>query len=113
MCAFLFRHQRFILFKVGFFLLAGSALWASLALKDPSAFLVIHFDAFRGIDTLGTRVDVFTIIEVGFGIWLINLLLSALFRRRAAILSYWFAYVSILVTLLLFIAVRIILSTNS
>jgi len=74
--------------------------------------LIIHFDAYKGIDFLGSRLDVFGILLSALVMILINLFLSNFLYNRERFLSYIFTFVSLLISILILIAIGVIISVN-
>lgn len=112
MRSFIYRHQVLFAFATSFALLLAAAILTFVKLRDPVTLLVIHFDVFRGIDTLGTRDDALSLLVMAAGLVMINGLLARAFRDRAAIISYLFGYGSFLISILILIAVGVIVAVN-
>ena len=81
-------------------------------LTEENQLLVIHFDAFRGIDFLGDKFDVFNVLWISLLITLVNFFLSAILYYRERFLSYLIEYFNIFFALLILIAVAVIISVN-
>lgn len=95
---------------MGFLILAAGVAYIRLAeIKTP---LIIHFDAFKGIDFLGDRFDVFNILIVALVIVLINFFLAEFIFDRQRFLSFVFAYISLAASALTLIAIAVIISVN-
>ncbi|MFA5084519.1 MAG: hypothetical protein WC475_04055 [Candidatus Paceibacterota bacterium] len=109
----IFRNKNFIVIfglSLGFLVLAAGVAFVRLAeIKTP---LIIHFDAFKGIDFLGDRFDVSSILIVALVIVLINFFLAEFIFDRQRFLSFVFAYVSLAMSALTFIATVVIISIN-
>lgn len=90
-------------------LAAGVAYIRLAEIKTP---LIIHFDAFKGIDFLGDRFDVFNILIVALVIVLINFFLAEFIFDRQRFLSFVFAYISLAASALTLIAIAVIISVN-
>ena len=82
------------------------------SLTEESQLLVVHFDAFRGIDFLGDKFDVFNVLWIGLLVTLVNFFLSAALYYRERFLSYLIEYFNIFFALLILIAVAVIISVN-
>ncbi len=109
----IFKNKNFIVIlglSLGFLILAAGVAYLHLAeIKTP---LIIHFDAFKGIDFLGDRFDVFSILIVALAIVLINLFLAEFIFDRQRFLSFVLAYVGLAVSALTLIAISVIISIN-
>lgn len=74
--------------------------------------IVLHFDAFHGIDRFGSYGDLWILWTIGTAIIFLNYLLAyELFNRERA-LSYFFIGINLLIALLEFIALVTILYIN-
>lgn len=74
--------------------------------------LILHFDAYQGIDFLGNRSQVFQIILAVFVILLINFFLANFLYNRDRFLSYVFAFVSLEISILILILISVIIAVN-
>lgn len=74
--------------------------------------LIIHFDTFRGIDFLGSKLHVFGIVFVGIVMFLINVGLAHTLYYRNRFLSYIIACATLVITLLILIAISAIIAVN-
>lgn len=92
-------------------LLIGFAI-SYTPLAEESQLLVIHFDAFRGIDFLGDKFDVFNVLWISLLVTLVNFFLSAILYYRERFLSYLIEYFNVFFALLILIAVAVIISVN-
>jgi hypothetical protein len=96
----------------GLLILFLSAIIFYLALGSTGQRLIIHFDAYKGIDFLGDRLDVFGILLSALVMILINLSLSDFLYNRERFLSYIFAFVSLLLSILILIIISVIINVN-
>jgi len=109
----IFKNRNFIvIFGVSLGLLILTAGVAFIRFGEITTPLIIHFDAFKGIDFLGDRFDVSNILIVALVMILINLFLAEFIFDRQRFLSYVFAYVSLAVSILILIAVSVIIGIN-
>lgn len=93
--------------------LAVAALAAALlAFRDPDQLLVVHFEAGRGIDYFGSRLDVFAIAGTGAGIALVNAALASGLLRHLPFAGFLVAYGNVLFALLLLLGVAGIVAVN-
>lgn len=74
--------------------------------------LIIHFDAYRGIDFLGEKTKILGFLISALVMILINMYLSDFLYRRERFLSYVFAFVSLIISILILIALGVIISVN-
>ncbi len=75
--------------------------------------LIIHFDAYKGIDLIGGRLEVFGILLLGLMITLINLFLAGFIYKRERFLSYIFAFASLGLSILILMAISVIIYVNT
>lgn len=101
-----------LLFLAAFVILLIALGVAYVKLAEHDAGLLIHFDAYRGRDFLGSRSDVFQIIFVGLGVTILNYLLARNIYQRRVILAQILAGATVFFSLLIFIAVLVIISVN-
>jgi len=78
-------------------------------IKKP---IIVHFDAYKGIDFLGSRLDIFVIFASALIIFVINLFLTEYLFYRERFLSYLFASVNLFFVILVLIAAAAIISVN-
>lgn len=88
-----------------------AAVYVSFA--ENTDLLVVHFDSYKGIDFLGTRVDVLGFLMVSLAINVINFSLAAAFYNRERFLSRLFVYFSVFFSLLILISTAVIISINN
>jgi hypothetical protein len=79
---------------------------------ESPAGLIIHFDAYKGIDFIGGKLDVFGILITALAIILINLFLADFLYHRERFLSYIFGFGSLGLSILILIAIGVIISVN-
>jgi len=72
--------------------------------------LVIHFDAYSGIDFFGEKTNIFGILATTFAAIGINFFLADFLYNRERFLSYIFAFVSL--ELVILMAMSVIISVN-
>ncbi|MFA5386242.1 MAG: hypothetical protein WC297_00995 [Candidatus Paceibacterota bacterium] len=80
-----------------------------IGIRNP---IIVHFDVYKGIDFLGSRIDVFGIFLAAVVIFLINLFLSNHLFYRERFLSYVFAATTLFLVVLALIAIAAIISVN-
>jgi len=97
---------------ISFLILFLAAIIFYLALGSTTTPLIIHFDAYKGVDFLGSRWDVFGILLSTLVMILINLFLSNFLYNRERFLSYIFGFVSLLTSILILVAIGVIISVN-
>lgn len=101
-----------IVAALSFFILLLAAIIFYLALGSTTTPLIIHFDAYKGIDFLGSRLDIFGILLSALAMILINLFLSNFLYNRERFLSYIFAFVGLLISILILIIISVIVNVN-
>lgn len=74
--------------------------------------MIIHFDAYKGIDFLSTRGEVFGILLVASTMLIVNLFLANFLYRRDIFLSYILTFVTLAIAILILIVVSVIISVN-
>ncbi len=94
------------------FLLLITAVIFHLKVGFFAKTIILHFDAYRGIDFLGSGFRVFEILLSVLVMLLINFSLADFLYRRERFLSYVFVFVSLEIAILLLIAVSVIISVN-
>ncbi len=75
------------IFGISFGVLAVASAFAYHAFYDVTHLLIVHFDAFRGIDFLGTRRDVFGVAATALAVNAVNAFLAGAFWKRYPFLS--------------------------
>ncbi len=74
--------------------------------------IVLHFDTYRGIDFVGSRVDLVGILFSGFVMLAINALLADFLYARDRFFSYILSFASLLLAILFAVAMMVIYSVN-
>ncbi|MDP3956388.1 MAG: hypothetical protein Q8P97_00135 [bacterium] len=100
------------LFLTSFFFLGLGVILFEIHSVNFSKNLIIHFDFFQGITFLGDIGWVYRTIFLSGLIGLLNFLLAWSYLRRQVFISYLFAGVSVLFSLLIFSALLVIISVN-
>jgi hypothetical protein len=85
---------------------------ALVRLAKINNLLILHFDSYRGIDYLGNKEDVFSIIGFSFTVIVINFLLAKKLYYKERLLSYFLSFGSTIFSLLILIGVFVIISIN-
>ena len=83
--------------------------FSSDGLSSP---LILRFDGLRGIDTLGTKADVWGVWLVGLFFSALNIFLGYVFFYRERALAYLFIGSSVLLSLLMLTVVGMVISIN-
>ena len=81
-------------------------------LREVDYPLVVHFTEIGGIDFLGTKTDVWSILISSGAILIINTLLSAFFYDRVRFFSYLLSYFNLIFITLILISISVIISNN-
>lgn len=105
------RYTAFVFF-VGALLLAVALFRANISFTDADNLLVIHFDAYRGVDFFGEARDVFDIVVSSVVVWGINIGLANMLYFRERFLSYLLATGTLLFAVLILISINVIISIN-
>ncbi|HXF43878.1 MAG TPA: hypothetical protein VNK70_00125 [Candidatus Paceibacterota bacterium] len=79
---------------------------------DVASPVLIHFDKFRGIDSLGEKSDIWEIWFGGAVLLVINSVLSGVFYTRERSLSYVFAAAALIISLLNLVVLGLVFSVN-
>lgn len=74
--------------------------------------IVLHFDAYRGIDFVGGRIDVVGLLLSGYVMLALNFLLADFLYTRDRFFSYILAFASLLLAVLFAVAMMIVYSVN-
>mgnify|MGYP001572255989 CR=1 FL=1 len=101
-----------IIFGLSLGILILTAFVAYIQLAEITTPLIIHFDAYKGIDFLGDKFDVFKILAVALTVFSINFILAEFIFYRQRFLSFVFAYASLATSVLTSIAITVIISVN-
>lgn len=83
-----------------------------LYLAPISNVIVVGFDGFHGLNTLGTSSDILAVLASGAAIILINIILASALRARAAFLAYLLPFASLFISILILISVGVIIAVN-
>lgn len=74
--------------------------------------IVLHFDAYRGIDFVGGRIDLVGILLSGYVMLALNFLLADFLYSRDRFFSYVLSFASLLLAMLFAVAIMIVYSVN-
>lgn len=74
--------------------------------------IVLHFDAYRGIDFVGGRIDLFGILFSGFFMIALNFLLADFLYARDRFFSYILSFASLLLVTLITVIMMVAYSVN-
>lgn len=101
-----------VIIVLSFFILLVTALIFYLKLGATESLLIIHYEAEKGIDFLGSHNQVYGILLSAFAIIVINFLLADFLYKRERFLSYIFVFTSLALAILILIAISVIISVN-
>ena len=101
-----------IIFGLSFGILILTAVIVYVRLAEITTPLIIHFDAYKGIDFLGDRGDVFKILIVALTIFVLNLILAEFIFDRQRFLSFTLAFIGLATSILILIAISVIININ-
>ena len=99
-------------FLVSAVLLVVAFCVAYIVFADTQGLLIVHFDAYRGIDFLGNTSHIFGILGIAAAALILNAFLADELYWRERFLAYVFAYMTALFSLLILIAIFAIVSIN-
>lgn len=74
--------------------------------------IILHFDAYRGIDFVGGRLDLVGILLSGYVMLGLNFLLADFLYSRDRFFSYVLSFASLLLAILFAVAMTIVYSVN-
>lgn len=101
-----------VVFVLSFLVLIFALAEIFLQLNKLSVPLIIHFDAYRGIDFLGGKMEIFGILISSFVTIFINFIIGNFFYNREKFISYGLGLASLGLSILILIAVSVIMSIN-
>lgn len=106
-------HKLFFgMFGIGALLTIAAGLWAYFTIGGARHVLIVHFDAFNGIDFLGTRRDVLGIALSAAVMNAVNFLLGNAFYSRERFVAWMIAAVNLLVSICVLAVIGIIIVNN-
>ncbi len=105
------KYLRIVL-AVSFAAFIITAISASVKFFPHGQAIVLHFDPYRGIDYVGSRLDLLGIMLSGFVMLVINFLLADFIYTRERFFSYVLSFGSLLLSMLFVAALSIIASVN-
>jgi hypothetical protein len=99
------------------FLISGGLILMALVLAflnfyKISNLLIMHYDGYRGIDFLGDKGDVFSLIGISAVMVILNIGLASRVYFRERFLAYLFSFSSLILSVLILIGVFAIISIN-
>jgi hypothetical protein len=99
------------------FLASGGLILASLILATvnfykTSNLLIMHYDGYKGIDFLGDKGDVFSLIGISAVIAILNAWLANRVYFKERFLAYLLSFSSLALSILILIGVFAIISIN-
>ncbi|MEK7465326.1 MAG: hypothetical protein AAB631_00955 [Patescibacteria group bacterium] len=100
-----------LLAVAGFFFVVSLGILL-LNIARVSGPLILHFDAFHGIDLFGSVGNIAGMWIMAFAMAIINLFLADLLYFRERVLSYAIVGMNVLISVFLFILMAVIASVN-
>lgn len=99
------------------FLISGGLILVALILAifnlyNINNLLIMHYDGYKGIDFLGEKSDVFSLIGITIVMIILNIWLANRVYFRERFLSYFLSFSSLLLSVLILIGVFAIISIN-
>lgn len=106
--------QKVLLILLGFSaaLFLGSFVLSIFKLNNLSYPVILHFDAFRGVDFIGDMTDFWSIWASGLFITIINTWLGETLFHRERFLAYLFLSANVLIALLILIISGVVIGAN-
>lgn len=101
-----------LVFGLSFSILVFEFVFIYLKLIGADTPLVIHFDAYKGIDFIGGKTEVFGVLFSFSAMLVINLFLAEFLYYRERFLSYLFGFIGLWLSILILIVVSVIISVN-
>ena len=99
-------------FLVSGWLILAALISAILNFYKTNNLLIMHYDGYKGIDFLGDKTDVFSLIGISAIIIIINAGLANRVYFRERFLAYSLSFSSLALSLLILIGVFAIISIN-
>lgn len=105
------RYLRWVLIaSVAVFLIA--LIIAGVKFITRTEPVIIHFDAFKGIDVVGNKIAVFGILFAFLSMLFVNFSIADFIYNRERFLSYIFSAISLLLSIFILIFIVVIVSVN-
>lgn len=101
-----------ILFLLGLFLFVVSFVFIILKVNMLSLPVILHFDAFNGVDKFGDQSSVWGVWGLGFVFFLLNSVLGEVFFLRERALTFVFLGTNLLFSILFLIIISVIITIN-
>ena len=110
----MFLHNRVLLIFLVLtaVLLAASALVLYLNIDKLSYPVILHFNAFQGVDLVGNKADIWSIVAMGFAVVIMNTVLSRVLFYRERLMAYILLAANVILAFFAFISVAHIISLN-
>ena len=86
--------------------------WRIAPLGQERQFIPLHYNIYFGIDRFGPWEHIFLLPAIGLLLFIVNLIFQSVFLRTEHILSYFFAFSTVLAEIILFAAVVAIVLLN-
>lgn len=99
-------------FFISLLLLFVAVAFTFLNLYGTGNLLVMHYDGYKGIDFLGDKNDVFSILAIAIIFIVLNMWLAKRVYFRERFLAYLLSISSLILSLLILIGVFVIISIN-
>lgn len=109
-----FFRQRFIRINLFLSLFLNLGMWFFLAFKAGSFsdIIYLHYNIYFGIDLIGKWHQVFFFPSLGIFFFIVNFLLGAVVFSQEKILSYFLAFSSSIIQLILILALIFLMVVN-
>ena len=99
-------------FVIGFFIFLATAVFSAVKFWSVPGSLIIHFDAFKGIDWVGNRNDILGIFISVLAMGIINFSLTEFIYERERFVAYLLAFANLVLSILFLTVVISIVSAN-
>ncbi len=101
-----------ILFFLGLFFFIVGFVFIVFKVNMLSLPVILHFDAFNGVDKFGDQSSVWGVWGLGFVFFLLNSVLGEVFFLRERALTFVFLGTNLLFSLLFLIIISVIITIN-
>ncbi len=110
------RIRRFYLSAMVSFLFLALTIalpvWRIVPLAGENPFIPLHYNIYLGIDRFGAWKEIFWLPAVGAFLFILNLFLQAWVFRREKFFATLFAFSTVVIEMILFLAMSLIVLLN-
>lgn len=101
-----------VVFAIAFVLFLFTLIFSIISFKDVAGPLILHFDSFKGIDFIGSKLQIFGVVLIGLIMLAVNFFLAEFIYVRERFFAYIISFSSLFLIILLLVAVVVISSVN-